>query len=200
MDLGAVAFRGTTRFRLVRFLGRGGMGVVYEAFDETNAVPVALKLLPVVSPDMLLRFKREFRAVADVRHPNLVRLGELVSEGSQWFFSMELVQGVDLMSYVRGLEQPARRSLAPLLASDAPTPIVMPGEGVRRYDPSSGLPVDAPPGGNYREERLRPALGQLARAPRRRGRPPRRQAVERAGDGRGARRAARLRAGQRGVD
>ncbi|HSY41525.1 MAG TPA: protein kinase [Polyangia bacterium] len=164
MDLGAVAFRGTTRFRLVRFLGRGGMGVVYEAFDETNAVPVALKLLPVVSPDMLLRFKREFRAVADVRHPNLVRLGELVSEGSQWFFSMELVQGVDLMSYVRGVEPPTRTSLAPLLAADAPTPIVLPGEAVRRYDPSSGLPLGAPPGGNYREERLRPALAQLARA------------------------------------
>jgi len=164
MDLGAVAFRGTTRFRLVRFLGRGGMGVVYEAFDETNAVPVALKLLPVVSPDMLLRFKREFRAVADVRHPNLVRLGELVSEGSQWFFSMELVQGTDLMSYVRGVDPPVRSSLAPVLPSDAPTPIVMPGEAVRRYDPSSGLPLGAPPGGNYREDRLRPALAQLARA------------------------------------
>ena len=164
MDLGAVAFRGTTRFRLVRFLGRGGMGVVYEAFDEVNAVPVALKLLPVVSPDMLLRFKREFRAVADVRHPNLVRLGELVSEGSQWFFSMELVQGTDLMSYVRGIEPAARTSLAPVLASDAPTPIVMPGEALRRYDPSSGLPVGSPPGGNYREERLRPVLAQLARA------------------------------------
>ncbi|HVV48196.1 MAG TPA: protein kinase, partial [Polyangia bacterium] len=165
MDLGAVAFRGTTRFRLVRFLGRGGMGVVYEAFDEANGVPVALKLLPVVSPDMLLRFKREFRAVADVRHPNLVRLGELVSEGSQWFFTMELVQGIDLMSYVRGLEPAAGRlSVAPVLGADAPTPIVKPGDAVRRYDPASGLPLGAPPGPSYREERLRPVLAQLARA------------------------------------
>jgi eukaryotic-like serine/threonine-protein kinase len=156
MDLGAVAFRGTTRFRLVRFLGRGGMGVVYEAFDEVNAVPVALKLLPVVNPDMLLRFKREFRAVADVRHPNLVRLGELVSEGSQWFFSMELVQGTDLMSYVRGVESARSSSVIPILASDAPTPIVLPGEGVRRPEAPVGMP--------YRAERLRPVLGQLAQA------------------------------------
>ncbi|HXU65243.1 MAG TPA: protein kinase [Polyangia bacterium] len=155
MDLGAVAFRGTTRFRLVRFLGRGGMGVVYEAFDETNGLPVALKLLPVVSPDLLLRFKREFRAVADVRHPNLVRLGELVSEGSQWFFTMELVDGIDLISHVRGLEPPARPALTPELPADAPTPIVAPGEALRRYDPSSG--------GGYQDERLRPALAQLAR-------------------------------------
>ncbi len=156
MDLGAVAFRGTARFRLVRFLGRGGMGVVYEAFDEVNAVPVALKLLPVVNPDMLLRFKREFRAVADVRHPNLVRLGELVSEGSQWFFSMELVAGTDLMSYVRGVESVRSPSALRVLASDAPTPIVLPGEGVRRHEPPTVAAAH--------EDRLRPALAQLARA------------------------------------
>jgi hypothetical protein len=154
MELGAIAFRGTTRFRLVRLLGRGGMGVVYEAFDEANGAPVAVKLLPIVSPDMLLRFKREFRNVADVRHPNLVRLGELVSEGSQWFFTMELVDGTDLISHVRGLEPPARPALTPVLPADAPTPIVAPGESLRRYDPT---------GGGYREDRLRPALAQLAR-------------------------------------
>jgi hypothetical protein len=155
MDLGAIAFRGTTRFRLVRFLGRGGMGVVYEAFDEVNAVPVALKLLPVVNPDMLLRFKREFRAVADVRHPNLVRLGELVSEGSQWFFSMELVEGTDLMSYVRGIETPRAPSLSPLLAADAPTPLILPGNDGRHLS-AVGVAYD--------EERLRPVLAQLAQA------------------------------------
>jgi serine/threonine protein kinase len=139
------------------------MGVVYEAFDEANGAPVALKLLPVVSPEMLLRFKREFRAVADVRHPNLVRLGDLVAEGSQWFFTMELVQGIDLMSYVRGVEPAGRPSVTPRLASDAPTPIVKPGEATRRYDPATGLPVGAV-GPSYREDRLRPVMAQLARA------------------------------------
>ncbi|HVZ86080.1 MAG TPA: serine/threonine-protein kinase, partial [Polyangia bacterium] len=157
MDLGAVAFRGTTRFRLVRFLGRGGMGVVYEAFDELNAVPVALKLLPIVSPDMLLRFKREFRAVADVRHPNLVRLGELVSEGSQWFFTMELVPGIDLLSYVHGVDPGEQPALTPRLAADAPTPVVLPGAvSIRRRELPAGL--------HFHEDRLRPVLAQLARA------------------------------------
>jgi len=80
------------------------MGVVYEAYDRENAQSVALKLLPLAVPDLLLRFKREFRAVADVRHQNLVRLGDLVSEGAQWFFTMELVRGTDLLSYIRGAD------------------------------------------------------------------------------------------------
>jgi hypothetical protein len=158
MQLGAIAFRGTTRFRLVRFLGRGGMGVVYEAFDELNGVPVALKLLPIVNPDLLLRFKREFRAVADVRHPNLVRLGELVSEGSQWFFTMELVKGIDLASYVRGAD-PERVLAAAARATETPadgTPTLR-GADARRLEPLIG-------GARYREERLRPALVQLGRA------------------------------------
>jgi hypothetical protein len=158
MQLQAIAFRGTTRFRLVRFIGRGGMGVVYEAFDELNGVPVAVKLLPIVSPDLLLRFKREFRAVADVRHPNLVRLGELVSEGSQWFFTMELVKGIDLASYIRGAD-PARLVQAPAGAPDgavARSEPTLPGGGSRE--------LEAGPGAGYREDRLRLGLGQLARA------------------------------------
>ena len=91
-------FRGTERFQLVRLIGRGGMGVVYEAFDTVNLNPVAMKLLPVFSPELLLRFKREFRIVANIRHRNLVRLGELVAHEAQWFFTMELVDGVDLVS------------------------------------------------------------------------------------------------------
>ena len=89
------------RFRFVRKLGAGGMGIVYEVIDEELGAKVALKTIRTASADALGRFKREFRSVADVHHPNLVRLGELISEGSQWFFTMELVEGEDFISYVR---------------------------------------------------------------------------------------------------
>src|SRR3569623_1707239 len=98
MDGGPYCFRGTERFQLIRLIGHGGMGVVYEAFDTVNAASVALKLLPLVSPDSLLRFKREFRRVADIRHPTLVRLSDLVAHEAQWYFTMGLVDGVDLVS------------------------------------------------------------------------------------------------------
>src|SRR3569623_1240194 len=153
MDGGPYSFRGTERFQLISLIGHGGMGVVYAAFDTVNAAAEALKLLPLASPDSLLRFKREVRSVADIRHPNLVRLGELVAHEAQWFFTMELVDGVDLISYVRGHDAPAAQ----------PAPVVLsPGPGVSTAvgptaiaDPPSA-PVD---GGNAR---LRPALAPLA--------------------------------------
>jgi serine/threonine protein kinase len=43
----------------------------------------------------LLRFKHEFRALQGLSHPNLISLGELLNESGRWFFTMELVRGVD---------------------------------------------------------------------------------------------------------
>src|SRR5687768_5260971 len=102
MDRLAVNFQGTDRFELLRVLGHGGMGVVYEALDRVRGTRVALKVLPLVSPEYVLRFKREFRSASGIHHPNLVKLGELVRFGEHWFFTMELVQGVDLVEFVRG--------------------------------------------------------------------------------------------------
>jgi serine/threonine protein kinase len=63
-----------TRFRILRELGAGASGVVYEAFDRESGMRVALKQLKSADADALYRFKREFRALQGVRHPNLVRL------------------------------------------------------------------------------------------------------------------------------
>ena len=103
-------FRGTDRFEIVRRIGAGGMGVVYEALDRERGMPVAVKTLPGIDPSALLRFKNEFRALADVVHPNLVTLYELFAEGEQWYFTMELVNGVSFLEYARALDAGAGQS------------------------------------------------------------------------------------------
>ena len=108
-------FTGTSRFAVVRRLGAGGAGIVYEAHDRELGVRVALKRLRRLSPDAILRFKSEFRAVEDVEHPNLVALGELFEESGQWFFTMEYVDGVDLLQWVR---RPSRGSVPDTSESD----------------------------------------------------------------------------------
>ena len=95
------AFEGTPRFEIVRRLGIGGMGAVFEALDRERDRNVALKVLTVENADALLRFKREFRSLQSVHHPNLVSLGELFAQGDNWFFTMELVRGIDVLAYIR---------------------------------------------------------------------------------------------------
>ena len=77
-------FKGTPRFEIRRRLGAGGMGVVYEAFDRERQTPVALKTLRALDQNSLYRFKNEFRSLADLRHPNLARLGELYRDQEAW--------------------------------------------------------------------------------------------------------------------
>src|SRR5215472_6358875 len=97
-----VDWRGTARYEVVRRIGQGGMGTVYEARDRERRVPVALKTLLHFGPSALYRFKQEFRTLADVHHPNLVRLNELVAtEGQHVFFAMELVRGTDFVTFVQ---------------------------------------------------------------------------------------------------
>lgn len=95
-------FRGNSRFHIVRVVGEGGMGVVYEAVDTERGVHVALKTLQALSGEGLLSFKREFRDFQDLEHTNLVNLGELYAEGGQWFFTMELLQGRNFLEAVTG--------------------------------------------------------------------------------------------------
>jgi tetratricopeptide (TPR) repeat protein len=94
-------FRGTDRFQILRRLGSGGMGVVYAARDHHRDEVVALKTLRWTDANAIYRLKKEFRILADIAHPNLVTLYELVGEGDHWFFTMELVEGSEFLAFVR---------------------------------------------------------------------------------------------------
>src|SRR6266705_268623 len=101
MRLDANDFRGTARFQLVRRLGSGGMGVVYEVRDRDRDEVVALKTLRWTDPSAIYRFKREFRTLVGLVHPNLVALYELFGEAGEWYFTMELVKGSRFVEFVR---------------------------------------------------------------------------------------------------
>src|SRR6188472_2541828 len=82
------------------------MGVVYRALDRERGSEVALKVLRQVTGRDIYRFKREFRALADVAHPNLVGLYDLHATGGDWFLTMELVDGVPFVDWVRPPAEP----------------------------------------------------------------------------------------------
>ena len=88
------------RFDVLAELGRGGYGRVLRCFDHETGHEVALKRLERVTPRAIDAFKREFRIVLDIRHPNIVRLDELLEVDGAWFIVQELVEGVDFYSYV----------------------------------------------------------------------------------------------------
>ena len=88
------------RFDIRRQIGTGSFGVVYEAFDTQRNRSVALKTLARADADSVARFKREFRSLAELRHPNLAAMYELIADGDAWTLSMELVRGTDLLEHL----------------------------------------------------------------------------------------------------
>jgi eukaryotic-like serine/threonine-protein kinase len=156
------------RFQVLETIGRGGMGVVYRAFDRERGIEVALKTLRGITPESVLRFKQEFRALRDLRHENLVELGELFENDGVWFFTMELIRGVRFLENVRASGEDAPSSSRASLPSDVATDLI-----------ADHTLVDAPPSVAARHarerqhhrapaprcdvERLRAALAGLAR-------------------------------------
>jgi eukaryotic-like serine/threonine-protein kinase len=133
------------------------MGVVYLAHDRERNADVALKTLSRMSPGAVYRLKNEFRALADLTHPNLVSLYELVAGPDHLFFAMELVDGIPFTRYVRG------RATVP--SEPPPEPITLPS----RARPPAGVAMSgvAPRGARMcvaDGKRLRPCLAQLCEA------------------------------------
>ena len=106
-------------YRVLREIGRGGMGVVYEAEQASPHRRVAIKLLHPLhaTPERLRRFRREAELLGRLQHPGIAQIFEAgsydVGRGQQPFFAMELVEGVDLRTHCEraGLDRRARVAL-----------------------------------------------------------------------------------------
>ena len=168
-------FTGTARFTIRRRLGSGGMGVVYLAHDRERGVDVALKTLARVDARGIAGLKNEFRALADVTHPNLVVLHELFCEEGRWFFTMEVVEGASFLEHVLARAARAQHGSSTQLATatDADATVARvaevvatvvsppratdgPGEAALPAEPAGGLACDV--------SAAPPALRQLAEA------------------------------------
>ena len=101
-------------YRILREIGRGGMGVVYEAEQISLGRRVALKVLPghaVGDRKSLERFRREAKAAARMHHTNIVPVFEVGHEGEFAFYAMQLIQGQGLdqvIDELRRLRAPGR--------------------------------------------------------------------------------------------
>jgi hypothetical protein len=152
------------RFTLVRRLGGGGMGVVYEARDRATGGRLALKTLAHGDPRYLANLKREFRLVERVHHPNLVRLHGLFQGADTWFFTMELIEGVDYLAWVRGEDagdgDAADAADAAAASGPADGSTTSPAHG----DGAAAAAIPEPPAAGARLDRLQRTLPQLAGA------------------------------------
>ena len=134
-------------YRLLREIGRGGMGVVYEAEQLSLGRLVALKILPfaaVMDSRQLARFTNEARAAAQLNHPNIVPVYGVGSERGVHYYSMQYIEGRPLDRLIQ--------DLAGRQAGDArrPTASTSPGHhATTRVEGGSGLNVSSPHDGDY---------------------------------------------------
>jgi hypothetical protein len=106
-------------FRILREVGRGGMGIVYEAEQISLARCVALKVLPfaaTMDPRQLQRFQNEVRAAASLKHPHIVPVYAVGCQRGVHYYAMQFIDGYSLEAVIRQLrnekrsEEPGARS------------------------------------------------------------------------------------------
>ncbi len=97
-----------TRYRIIRVLGAGGMGIVYQAWDEELGVAVALKVIrpevnadPIIAKELEKRFKRELLLARKVSHHNVVRIHDIGEVEGTKYITMTFVDGRDLATILK---------------------------------------------------------------------------------------------------
>ncbi|HEY1556118.1 MAG TPA: serine/threonine-protein kinase [Kofleriaceae bacterium] len=97
--------RNLGRYRLIKRIGRGGMGEVWRAQDRALRREVALKILSPEygrHPAAIARFEREIQATSEVSHRNVIRIHDWgVTDDGVWYYAMDLLHGADLFGVVK---------------------------------------------------------------------------------------------------
>src|SRR6266542_1288403 len=88
------------RYRIIRLLGQGGMGAVYEAMDQRLDTTVALKETLFADERLRKQFEREARLLARMHHPALPRVSDHFSEDGGQFLVMQFIPGDDLLEMI----------------------------------------------------------------------------------------------------
>jgi len=113
-------------YRILRLLGEGGMGAVYEAEQDNPRRPVALKVIRpgLVSPALLKRFAQEAQILGRLHHPGIAQIYQAGTEGHgarrRPYFAMELVKGLPLLQYANEQKLGVRDRIA-LLTAGSPS-------------------------------------------------------------------------------
>src|SRR5260221_9855238 len=131
-------------FEILRELGRGGMGVVFEARQVSLNRKVALKVLSGglgLTAKAVQRFRREAEAAARLHHTNIVPVYATGEENGTHFYAMELIEGPSLDQVIRQLRQPQTAKPVPQAGPDGgnsdPIPLDATGPYVESSSPSS---------------------------------------------------------------
>mgnify|MGYP005832610453 CR=1 FL=1 len=185
----AVSGRMLAGFRLIRRVGRGGMGVVYEAEDMALHRRVALKVLPfaaVADSRQLLRFRREAKLTAALDHPNIVKVYTVGSDQGVYYYAMQFLEG-ETLAHLIGKWQAtgAAKEMEEVSGTSAYTPALpggnsalaqaaLPEGPVSTSDlatqaarcPTPREALETPPTGMVRQARFPEPCGEAARPAR----------------------------------